>query len=143
MYITLPHVETSISIDGGELYIFNTVLSIEVENGLTKKLLNSPQDNSDGLVMTDGLTGSMSVKFIVREVPNDIMRSFESAWKDDKRVSIDVVDLQTGKNLSINKGLIVADPDNVKIEESDSVYDVALDINVTRRNFSTTVKELG
>jgi hypothetical protein len=141
-YITLPNSETSISIDDSEIYIFNTVTSIEANDPMTVDLIVSPQGTSDGLALKKNLTQSVVVTIIVRDVEQGVSERLDAAWEDEKRITMTIADLKTGKTISIQKAVLGANPSNVKIDENESIFDVTLMLKVAQRNINTTVKEL-
>lgn len=145
-YITIADAETSLSIDDGEVAIFNNVISIEYNNPKTLKLIDSPQGNSDGLAYEENLTQSPTVTVLVREVPSDLYEDLLNVWETrrtkKRRLNLSVIDLTTGCSLSLTKGILTADPANRKAEESESSLDVTLTMQATERNIQNSIKEL-
>lgn len=139
--ITIPNAECVIDIDGQE-YTFQQVTRIETNDPRTVTLLASPQNNSDGLVLRQGLTQAAILNTIVREVPFQLKELLIKCFEKSKRVTFSVLDTDNGGFISAKKALISSHPANQTIDENESVFDVQLNLVVTPNNLKNTHKDV-
>lgn len=135
--ITIQNAEATISIDGTD-YTFVQNISLQTNNPQVNKLLASPQNNSDGLVMRTQLTSAVTLNAVHREIPRDIQQLLRANFNSASRIGYSVLDPTNGKMVSANKAIITSDPENRTIDENDTVFNLALNMEVTPNNFDIT-----
>ena len=141
-WITIGNSETSMSIDGGGLVIFNNVISFEVNNPRTRKLIDSPQGGGDGLFFEENLTQSIALSTVLRDVPADVYKDIVGAWNKKQRIDLSIIDLMTGRTMTGKNMILSDDPSNGKADGSEDTLDLTLKFQVTSRNFTNTIKDL-
>lgn len=85
--------------------------------------------------MRSQLTSSIAIAAIHREVPKDIQQLLRDSFTNLARIGYSLLDPTNGKIISANNAIITTDPENRIIDESDTAYDVLLNIEVTPNNF--------
>lgn len=139
--ITLGSAQVSITIDG-VTYERQSTIKISCNDPRTLRLICSPQGYGDGQVLEENLTQPVRLETTFREVDFDMKEKIREAWEKKKRVGFAVLDSESGGFLSAKRAIITSNPRNRTIDENESVFDVGVNLEMTRRNYNESVKSL-
>jgi hypothetical protein len=139
--MTLPNVETTVTIDG-ESYVMDQTISIEANDQREIRKLSSPQGNKSRLYMASNLTTDMQVNMIIRDISADMQKKLFTCYNDEEQVDVLILDLKSGKSISVSNAFLATNPQNIKIDESENTFDIALNLSVGRGDFKTEFKDL-
>ena len=132
--ITIENAELTLTL-AGKAYAFNWVNSVVINDPRENILSNSPQNNGKGIVYRQNLTTPVATEMVVREVPAELFDVLKEAFEDQNRVDFLLYDKVVGDQYTLDESVIRSNPSNLSLGESDSSFDVSLNISTSTSRF--------
>ncbi|AUR91874.1 hypothetical protein NVP1166O_13 [Vibrio phage 1.166.O._10N.261.51.C7] len=120
----------------GTEYEFLNVTQTSREDGLTKSLQTSPQDKTDGLVNTTGLSTGVVLGYTVFEVSPEILKLMEKAFREDHRVTMKEIGVKSREAQTATACIFKQSPRNGTKTEGAEATAVNIQLEVARNNIN-------
>ena len=130
---TLANINLALTIDGID-YEFLNITVLDRNDPLVKSLQASPQNKTNGLVVTTGLSSGVTLSYTVFEVPTKLVTRMQKAFVDEERVSVKVFDSKSRESMRAENCIFKMSPRNGTIQEGADSNSVTIQLEATRNN---------
>lgn len=110
----------------GVTYAHGFVTNITIAEGKINNLTVSPQGGGKGIVYGTNLTTPVLTDIVVRDTPVELAEYYKTAFHNQKRFDVMIMDTATNERYDINEAIIRESPRSTNIAEGEASLDQAI-----------------